>query len=97
MEERGNTRGELEYWKAKAAVDWVRGSYVEAREAWGHASDLAQKLPSVGAYMRDREEVAEIGRLLNEVATTSGTTLLAGNSTPQPQLILAPNPALAQS
>lgn len=97
MEERGNSRQELEYWKAKAAVDWIRGSYVEAREAWGRASDLAQKLPTVGAYMRDREEVAEIGRLLNEVATSAGTTLLSANTPPQPQLILSPNPALAQS
>ncbi|MEQ1947155.1 MAG: site-2 protease family protein [Bryobacteraceae bacterium] len=97
LESRGNSRKELDYWKAKAAVHWIEGSIAEAREAWVHASALVQKLPAVGAYVREREEVAEIGRLLQESANAKDVkprqSVTAGHGT----RVLRTNPALAQS
>lgn len=64
MEARGNSRHELDYWKAQTAVSWIQESLPEAFEAWTKAVILAKKLPLAGAYQRDRGEVAELGALL---------------------------------
>ncbi|MEQ1885330.1 MAG: site-2 protease family protein [Bryobacteraceae bacterium] len=97
LESRGNSRKELDYWKAKAAFHWIEGSMAEARDAWAQASTLVQKLPAVGAYIRDREEVAEIGRLLHESASSNDLTALKEATGQQGARLLRTNPALAES
>jgi hypothetical protein len=39
-----------DYWRAKAALLWLKGAQEEALEAWGLGNAMAQKLPSAGTY-----------------------------------------------
>ncbi|HET9406941.1 MAG TPA: M50 family metallopeptidase [Candidatus Sulfotelmatobacter sp.] len=54
LESKKPTRFNLDYWKARSALDWVEGNRKEANAAWEKANALAQQLPSAGAYEFDR-------------------------------------------
>ena len=65
MEAKGKTRDKINYWKARAAMLWIEGSIAQAREAWRNADAWARQMPSAGAYDRHRDDIAQLGALLD--------------------------------
>jgi len=55
MEAKKPTRFNVDYWRAKSALDWIEGNLKEANEAWQKAAAAALKLPRAGAYEFDRD------------------------------------------
>lgn len=58
---------DADYWKARSAILWLQGRVEEAREAWQHANENAQKLPSCGIYNFTRSQVAVLRKILDHV------------------------------
>ncbi len=54
MEAKKATRFNVDYWRAKSALQWIEGNLKEANESWQKANALAQQLPKAGAYEFDR-------------------------------------------
>lgn len=54
MEAKRNTRQNVDYWRARAALLWIEGSLEEAWGALEQAEDYARRLPGFGAYEFDR-------------------------------------------
>lgn len=65
MEAKGKTRDKINYWKARAAMLWIEGSIAQAREAWRNADAWARQMPSAGVYDRHRDNIAQLGALLD--------------------------------
>jgi hypothetical protein len=45
---------DADFWRARASLLWLRGERKEAREAWAHGHQLAEKLPAAGVYETTR-------------------------------------------
>jgi hypothetical protein len=54
METKKPTRFNIDYWRAKTALDWIEGDVKGANEDWAKCDAAAQKLPNTGAYEFDR-------------------------------------------
>ena len=50
LENQQNIELDAEYWRARAAIMWLRNRPTEASHAWECGNALAQALPQVGAY-----------------------------------------------
>lgn len=57
---------EVDYWLAKAALEWIEGRGGEARQSLLHAEEETQKLPAAGAYEFDRSRCALLKQALAE-------------------------------
>jgi hypothetical protein len=60
-----------EYWRAKAALLWLKGEQNEAFDAWERGNALAQQLPSAGTYDFTRACFAKLRKTLLTVSHTS--------------------------
>lgn len=54
LEAKDPTRLNVDYWLARAALNWIEGNSAEALSAWEKANSAAEILPVAGAYEFDR-------------------------------------------
>ncbi len=76
-----------DYWRAKAALLWLKGEQEEAFAAWTRGNVLAQQLPSAGTYAFTRSCFNKLGKALEEPARTSpesGAAVLVWPELPVP-------------
>ncbi|HVZ83373.1 MAG TPA: M50 family metallopeptidase [Terracidiphilus sp.] len=66
MEIKKPTRLNVDYWRAKSALNWIEGNAIEAEEAWSRSNTLAERLPAAGAYEFDRMCCALLRRAMSE-------------------------------
>jgi hypothetical protein len=74
---------DADYFRAKAALYWLRAEREEAREAWQRGNALAQKLPSAGTYDFTRSCFANLGAELDAPRQESFTALAGACELPE--------------
>jgi hypothetical protein len=57
---------DADFWRARTSLLWLRGERKEAREAWAHGHELAQKLPASGVYETTRLCFAQLYNALEQ-------------------------------
>jgi hypothetical protein len=71
MEAKKPTRFNVDYWRARAALNWIEGNLKEAEGAWERSSTEAQKLPHAGAYDYDRHLCGLLRKALDDAAAAA--------------------------
>ena len=73
---------DADYWRARAALLWLRGEQTEACDAWERGNALAQKLPFAGTYDFTRSCFAELRAELDAPVRTTPPPLKAAFELP---------------
>lgn len=68
MQAKKPTRFNVDYWRAKAALDWIEDHPADANVAWQKSDDLARQLPHAGAYEFDRSCCLLLRQAMDEAA-----------------------------
>jgi hypothetical protein len=57
---------DADFWRARTSLLWLRGERKEAREAWAHGHELAQRLPASGVRETTRLCFAQLYNVLEQ-------------------------------
>ena len=74
MEAKKPTHFGVDYWLSSSALAWIEGRRDAAEAAWKKGNALAEKLPTAGTYMFDRDRYAELRRAMDEPMARAAAT-----------------------
>jgi len=72
MQAKKPTDFNVDYWLAKSALHWIEGDFEEADAAWNKSSELAERLPKLGAYESDRFTCSLLRQAFDNQAHVAG-------------------------